>query len=372
MENKIGKRVIYSIAILLGASLGALWLPVVWESLSISGEWLNNIVTNSLIGAVIFLVLGIIFANHILRFVNKIDDFISGKPIGFLVLGSVGTILGLLIGTLLSSIFNYIRIPGVTDVLPVIIIVLFGYLGFRVGTRSPENWKRLVQQFQPRVKVSEVSGDILKHKVDDLGYHAKIMDTSVIIDGRILDVIETGFLEGLIVVPLFVVQELQYIADSADSLKRARGRRGLDILNKIQKSDKVQVELFEGDYEDIPEVDSKLVKLAKDREGFVVTNDYNLNKVCEFQNVPVLNVNELANALKPAVLPGETMRVLIVKEGTERQQGVAYLDDGTMIVVEDGQYYMNEQLDVVITSALQTAAGRMIFARPLHAQKKIK
>lgn len=172
-------------------------------------------------------------------------------------------------------------------------------------------------------------------------------------------------------IPNFVLYELQYIADSGDNLKRARGRRGLDILNELQKDPNIAVEMYDGDFEEINEVDSKLIKLAKLLDGVVVTNDYNLNKVSEFQNVPVLNINELANSIKPVVIPGETMNALIVKAGTERQQGVAYLDDGTMIVVEDGQHYMNEQIPVIVTSALQTAAGRMIFAKPAHSTRGI-
>ena len=194
----------------------------------------------------------------------------------------------------------------------------------------------------------------------------KILDTNVIIDGRIADVCRTGFLEGPLYVPGFVLEELQHIADSGDALKRARGRRGLDILNNMQKElplivrswDKALDKSAEHD-----EVDTKLVKLAKALDGMIVTNDFNLNKVAVLQGVQVLNVNELANALKPVVMPGETMRVGIVKEGKEPQQGVAYLDDGTMIVVEDGRKHLNETMNVMVTSVLQTAAGKMIFAR---------
>ena len=213
---------------------------------------------------------------------------------------------------------------------------------------------------------------MLDRKADDTFRKYKILDTSVIIDGRIYDIAKTGFLEGVIVIPNFVLRELQYIADSSDSLKRVRGRRGLDILNKLQKEEDIIVESYDGEFEEIPEVDSKLIRLAKLIDGVVVTNDYNLNKVCEFQNVPVLNINALANAVKPVVIPGEYMVVTVIKVGTERNQGVAYLDDGTMIVVEEGQHYMNETIEVVVTSALQTAAGRMIFAKPAHSQKGIK
>jgi uncharacterized protein YacL len=192
-----------------------------------------------------------------------------------------------------------------------------------------------------------------------------------LIDGRIYDIVKTGFIEGTLLVPNFVLYELQYIADSSDSIKRVRGRRGLDILNKLQSEKIVPIEMYEGDFEDIPEVDSKLIRLAKEVDGVIVTNDYNLNKVIQFQNVQVMNINELTSSLKARVLPGEKLNVMVVKNGTERQQGVAYLDDGTMVVVEDGRYYLNDHIEVEVTSALQTDSGRMIFARPVHSTKNI-
>jgi len=197
----------------------------------------------------------------------------------------------------------------------------------------------------------------------------KILDTSVIIDGRIADICKTGFIEGTIVIPEFVLEELQHIADSSDLLKRNRGRRGLDILNKIQKELEVKVLIYEGDFDEISEVDSKLVKLAKVLQGKVVTNDFNLNKVCELQGVSVLNINDLANAVKPVVLPGEEIIVQVIKDGKEHGQGVAYLDDGTMIVVEGGREYIGTTMEVLVTSVLQTSAGRMIFAKPKLLEK---
>ncbi len=199
----------------------------------------------------------------------------------------------------------------------------------------------------------------------------KILDTSVIIDGRIADICQTGFLDGVIVIPQFVLEELQHIADSSDALKRNRGRRGLDILNRIQKELPIEVQIYEGDFEDIQEVDSKLVKLAKIMQGIVVTNDFNLNKVCDLQGVQVLNINDLANAVKPVVLPGEEMHVQVIKDGKEHNQGIAYLDDGTMIVVEEGKNYIGRYIDVLVTSVLQTSAGRMIFAKPKLLEKAL-
>jgi uncharacterized protein YacL len=191
----------------------------------------------------------------------------------------------------------------------------------------------------------------------------KILDTSVIIDGRIADICETGFIEGTLIVPQFVLRELQHIADSSDPIKRNRGRRGLDILQKIQKNPNVEVRIHDMDFPDIRDVDGKLVAMAKALSAKVVTNDFNLNKVAELHGVPVLNINELTNALRPVVLPGEEIRVYVLKEGKEYNQGVAYLDDGTMVVIDSGRRFIGQTIDVCVTSVLQTTAGRMIFSR---------
>ncbi len=198
----------------------------------------------------------------------------------------------------------------------------------------------------------------------------KILDTSVIIDGRIADIVKTGFVEGILLIPSFVLGELRHIADSSDLLKRNRGRRGLDILNQISKDTVIKVHIHEQDFDDINEVDSKLVRLGQVLGSPLLTNDYNLNKVAELQGVKVLNINELANALKPVVLPGEEMLVQVMKDGKEPGQGVAYLDDGTMIVVDTGRRFMGQNVTVLVTSVLQTAAGRMIFAKPKNVFEK--
>ena len=202
---------------------------------------------------------------------------------------------------------------------------------------------------------------------DSIYGRPKILDTSVIIDGRILDLLQTGFIEGKIIIPDFVLEELRHIADSADSLKRQRGRRGLDILNEIQKQLAVPVEIQSFHPGQQMEVDSMLLKMADSMDAFVVTNDFNLNKVAEFQGVRVLNINELSNAVKPVVLPGEEMVVTIIKAGKEAGQGVAYLNDGTMIVVDGGSKHIGETITVIVTSVLQTAAGRMIFTKMIAA-----
>ncbi len=195
------------------------------------------------------------------------------------------------------------------------------------------------------------------------GIAYKILDTSVIIDGRIADICDTGFIEGILVIPNFVLNELQMIADSADSIKRNRGRRGLDILNKMQKDQTIMVKISDMDFPEIHEVDAKLVKMAKVMKAMVITNDFNLNKVAEFHGVKVLNINQLSNALKPIVLPGEEMKVALIKEGKDSNQAIGYLDDGTMVVVENGRRRLGHEVDVIVTSVLQTTAGRMIFGR---------
>lgn len=369
------KRVITLLMIIAGASLGISFLPLAWQALGQhTNSWLNNNFTNSLLGALIFFLLSLLLAKYIETGIKRIEQKLSELSLTYLLFGAIGAIIGLTLGVIISTPLYNLEIPFVNSVLPIVLMIILGYLGFRMGTTRIEEWKRI---FAPRNKKTEqetqdeIESQILERKSGENFHKYKILDTSVIIDGRIYDIAKTGFLEGTLLIPNFVLYELQYIADSGDSLKRVRGRRGLDILNALQKEEGISVEMYDGDFEDINEVDSKLIKLAKLLDGVVVTNDYNLNKVSEFQNVPVLNINALANAVKPVVIPGENMNVLVVKAGTERQQGVAYLDDGTMVVVEDGQHYMNERLEVVVTSALQTAAGRMIFAKPAHAGRGI-
>ena len=365
------RHVINILFVLAGTTLGISLLPIAWTAIGQADSmWLNNNVTNGLIGAIIFFLLSLLLADYISAAITKIEKKLSEFSLMYLLFGTIGTILGLVLGAILAIPFYNWDIPFLKGFMPIILMVILGYFGFRIGTIRIEEWKKL---FSIKSKKTEpqVEQQMLERRIEDHFHKYKILDTSVIIDGRIYDIAKSGFLEGVILIPNFVLYELQYIADSGDSLKRVRGRRGLDILNALQKEEGIAVEMYDGDFEDISEVDSKLIKLAKMLDGIVVTNDYNLNKVSEFQNVPVLNINALANAVKPVVIPGEDMEVLVVKAGTERQQGVAYLDDGTMVVVEDGQHYMNQRIQVVVTSALQTAAGRMIFAKPAHFRRGI-
>jgi uncharacterized protein YacL len=255
-------------------------------------------------------------------------------------------IANLISNALFSSLFNNQQF-----ILPLYSLVygVCGYIGLRIGLKKGEEfhlpgWKPFSKGL-PR------------------GENTKILDTSVIIDGRIADITETGFVEGPLLIPQFVLSELQHIADSSDPVKRTRGKRGLEVLHHIQKQVNVDVRIVDNDYPAVKEVDAKLIELAKEVRGKIVTNDSNLNKVAELQGIVVLNINELANSLKPVVLPGEEMNVKILKEGKEMGQGVAYLDDGTMIVVDNGRRQIGKTIDVIVTSILQTPAGRMIFAR---------
>lgn len=281
-------------------------------------------------------------------FAIVLEQILKKVSLGSIIGGVVGLSAGLFSASLLLTPLKDI----ITDGFPVIAFLLkafLGYGGFLLGIKKGES---LTIPSIKRLLKSQVSEE-----------NQKLLDTSVIIDGRISDVCETGFLDGAFVVPQFILQELQHIADSPDSLKRARGRRGLDVLHKLQKMANIKVKIVEEDFPKIREVDSKLVALAKAINAKIVTNDFNLNKVAELQGVSVLNLNELANAIKPIVLPGETMKVFVIKEGKEYNQGVAYLDDGTMVVIDNGRKLIGKNVDVTVTSVLQTTAGRMIFTK---------
>jgi uncharacterized protein YacL len=314
-----------------------------------------SFVVGGLAGGAIGFLIAPIFLRRLWQFTYWVEARLNKMPMHDLLAGSVGLAIGLILSTLLGSAFKDIKIVG--PYVPGIISIIFGYLGINIAIRKRDE---LVSLF---VGLPWVGKDRIKDKPSDI-YQYKILDTSVIIDGRIADICKSGFIEGTLLIPVFVLEELQHIADSSDLLKRNRGRRGLDILNLIQKELGMYVQIDNRDFDDIAEVDSKLVKLGQVLKAKIVTNDYNLNKVAELQGVPVLNINELSNAVKPVVLPGEEMIVHVVKDGKEFGQGVAYLDDGTMIVVDGGKKHIGETIGVLVTSVLQTAAGRMIFAKP--------
>lgn len=327
-----------------------------------------------LLGAVLGGFVGFVLSSYLIRQLKRFSVWVeiqlSKMPIHDVIAGAVGLFIGLIIANLLGYAFS--RIPIVGEYIPVVFSIVFGYLGIHVTIKKRKElvglfdfipkFMREMARDRSRLQSEGQSASVPSSESDEAGY--KLLDTSVIIDGRIADICETGFIEGTLLIPVFVLEELQHIADSSDSLKRTRGRRGLDILQRIRKGTRVQVKISNTDFDDIVEVDSKLVRLGQQVGGKIITNDFNLNKVAQLRGVEVLNINELSNAVKPVVIPGETMRVSVVKSGKEPGQGVAYLDDGTMIVIENGHRYMNEIIDVEVTSALQTAAGRMIFAKP--------
>jgi uncharacterized protein YacL len=268
-----------------------------------------------------------------------------------LIGAAIGSILGIVGASLFALVIHISFAPGqLRSFLQMMVMLLMAYVGLIVGANKGD-----------LLNLAALGGIFGGEKQLKKSY--KILDTSVIIDGRIADIAETGFLDGTVVTPQFVLRELQLVADSADPLKRNRGRRGLDILQRLQKVASLTVQIVEDDFPSVREVDLKLIELAKLYEGKIITNDFNLNKVAQLQGVEVLNINELANALKPIVLPGEIMRVFILKEGKEYNQGVAYLDDGTMVVVDNARKMIGKTIDVSVTSVLQTTAGKMIFGK---------
>ena len=268
-----------------------------------------------------------------------------------LIGAAIGSILGIFGAYLFALVIKNSLQDGATrNFLQLMVMLLMAYVGLVVGANKGD-----------LLNLAALGGIFGGEKQLKKSY--KILDTSVIIDGRIADIAETGFLDGVVVTPQFVLRELQLVADSGDSLKRNRGRRGLDILQRLQKVATLQVQIVEDDFPGVREVDLKLIELAKLYEGKIITNDFNLNKVAQLQGVAVLNINELANALKPIVLPGEIMKVFILKEGKEYNQGVAYLDDGTMVVVDNARKMIGKTIDVSVTSVLQTTAGKMIFGK---------
>ncbi len=337
-----------------------------WIKLTVAG--FVCILLGAVLGGVIGFLLSSYFIHKLKRFSAKVEVQLNKMPTHDVIAGAVGLLLGLIFANLLGYAFS--KIPVVGEYIPVIFSIVFGYLGITIMIRKrkelagafdfiPKFMKAVAKNHEPAKEASVETAPKLEGNTQ-----YKLLDTSVIIDGRIADICDTGFIEGTLLIPVFVLEELQHIADSSDVLKRTRGRRGLDILQRIRQETRVRVEVTNVDFEDVAEVDSKLVRLGQQVGGKIITNDFNLNKVAQLRGVEVLNINELSNAVKPVVIPGENMRVTVVKSGKEPGQGVAYLDDGTMIVIEGGHRFMNEMIDVEVTSALQTAAGRMIFAKP--------
>jgi len=357
---KIVIRVFFA---LLGLALGILLLPQFFQLIETATNttfpaWLMSEYVTGTIGALIFLLIGLFITDSVIRLLRFLEERLVKAPVADLFFGTFGLLIGLVLAFLVSTLIDLVGIPVLSNVLTIFVTALFGYLGFTVGYRKRHELTKIF------LRSNQSEKKATPEVVVPVKSNSKVLDTSVIIDGRITDITKTGFVEGKLIVPQFVIGELQYIADSSDTLKRNRGRRGLDVLKELQDIPGVEVEIYDGDFEDVPEVDIKLIKLAELVKGIVVTNDYNLNKVCEVRHVPVLNINDLANAVKQVVIPGEEMTVLVIKEGKEQKQGIAYLEDGTMVVVEGGKHLISKTIGVVVTSVLQTSAGRMIFAKP--------
>lgn len=365
------KRIFQILITLIGLALGIVILNAVnAATLLIDKSGIIFIIANilaGLIGGIVFYLISSLVSDKLISNFSNIELKISAIPASKLIVGTIGAILGILIATLISRPLTSLQLPTVGNFIFVLLSILLyiglGFLGWRVATKNSDDFVNL---FKSNNKDNKENKDLkATFKLDRSKNPAspKILDTSVIIDGRIVDIIETDFIEGELIISEFVLEELQHIADSPDDLKRERGRRGLDIVSEIKKSDKINLKITDQDYPNIKEVDSKLLKLALDLGGKVFTNDYNLNKVADVQGIPVLNMNDLANALKPVVIPGEHMRIDVIKEGKGKNQGVGYLDDGTMVVVEDGDKYIDQTINAIVTSVLQTSAGRMIFVR---------
>lgn len=358
MIKRLGMLFITLIGVGLGLGLiGTLDSLNILDGIIPVNRTIHVYVVSSVVFGLIFLLLSKKIVLGIKKLTGEVEREIQKVPVSDIILGFAGLIMGLILAYLLGTIVSEVPVFGI--VLTVLLYLVLGYLGMRVLLRKKSDLASMVDKVKrtkpENSKDEKVAVGIIK---------PKILDTSVIIDGRIYEICRAGFLEGTIIIPEFVLKELQLIADSADDLKRVRGRRGLDILQKIQKELDMVVEITDRDFESVREVDLKLLKLAQEIDGKVVTTDYNLNKVAEVHGVKVLNINELSNAVKPMAIPGDIMHVNVVKEGKESHQGVAYLDDGTMIVVEEGREFVGQDIELIVTSVLQTPAGRMIFGRP--------
>ncbi len=371
---------------LIGGGVGVGLLYLVFSLLATLG--ITNVeasVSGKMLGvfyglaAVVAMVLFFFIAPPLSRWtlstIAKIENRLTQVPMLDVLLGIAGLTIGLILAFLLSTLIKSIPIAWISIPLTLIVYIIMGYLGVAVAIKRKPELRQMGRR--PIMAMDEASDETDLEQTGTLtikrraersatdrslrNIPPKVLDTSVIIDGRIYDIAKTGVLEGRLIAPSFVLQELRHIADSADTLRRQRGRRGLDILESM-RSELNRLQVVDKDYDNM-EVDEKLIALAKDMKGKIVTNDYNLNKVATVKGVEVININQLANALKPAVMPGEEMTIQIIRAGKEQGQGVAYLDDGTMIVVDGGRDHVGLTVDVVVTSVLQTAAGRMVFAK---------
>lgn len=353
----------FVIGLVLGLSLTALTFRLLpdFGLVDVYANWnLAVIIATYGVVTAVCVMMSVAFAEPMGRLVRKGAHRLAGLfndiPTSVLIFGVLGLIIGLVLALLFSQLYRYLPWVWLQWVLTAVTYAVFGYLGVAISTQRQNE---ITRTFIPK-RTEKFEKIERKEKYQN----AKILDTSVVIDGRIYDVVRAGFLEGTLIISDLVLHELRHIADDREQSKRTRGRRGLDILKLLQDEFKSNVVVVDtsGKYQDIQDVDEKLVKLTKDLKGKIVTNDYNLNKMAQVQKVPVLNINELAQSIKLSVMSGEVLRVNIIKKGTEKDQGVAYLDDGTMIVVDHGAGKVGEELEVEVTSIIQTVSGRMIFA----------
>lgn len=350
-------QIITLILFVVGMTIGWVAAQVVGVRQLFGANELYGLILFILLGASVGYLIGSALARQLQKALAAAERVITSMPGWEILVAAAGLIIGLVLATLASYPVRSIEMPELRLVLTLVVFVVFGALGLHLAIAKKEEFGRIL----PGVRDACAGGG------DEAS--PKVLDTSVIIDGRVTDLIETGFLEGRLLVPRFVLAELQAIADSEETLKRNRGRRGLDVVTQLRERATRSVEIYDVDYPELADVDAKLLRLARDVGGIVVTNDYNLSRVASIQGVAVLNINELANALKPVVLPGERLDVHVLREGKESGQGVAYLDDGTMVVVDGGRPLIGANAEVVVTSVLQTPAGRMIFTKVHQASE---
>lgn len=368
--NKIFKITFILLGILTG---NAMYIYIIRNSSMIINETLPQFILGAILITVLsgyissWIFLG--FVHMVKRTTELIYKKISTTPKEKLITGLAGLLVGLVLAYLLSGLLSIITIPYLQIILTVTVYVFMGYLGFALASRDERiiDLQQAMANLSLQKKDSQKENDATQSLSTMKGRTGtpKILDTSVIIDGRIADICRAGFVDGPLIIPEFVLVNLRHISNDEDELVQKRGRRGLEMMSVLQKELKVEVKIAVEEFPDVQEEEIKLIKLAQQMKGKLITSDANLNKIAELHGVGVLNMNHLAEAVKPTVLTGDEMQVLIVKEGKSHSQGVAYMNDGTMIVVENGKHHMDETIDVVVTSALQTAAGRMIFAKPL-------
>ncbi len=383
--GKIARKIFSGLLFIVGGMLGAqivqLFYPMIPERFTLAWKewlplWLPDKILLTIVGVVVFAFIGLLLSPLLLRLLGLMGSFfevhLKNSTWSEITSATIGMIIGLLIANLMALPFSDLPFGSY---LAVGLNVVLGYLGALILLKRQSDLRHVLTPIQSlKERLSTMKGISPKERDDrDTAYSTsqqweagkKILDTSVIIDGRILDVARTGFLEGLIIIPQFVLLELQAVADSTDPARRTRGRRGLDVVNELQRISELQIEIIDTSLKTlkVETVDSGLVVMADKVGAQILTTDYNLNKLAQIQGIKVLNVNDLANALKPMLLPGETICIDVIREGKEPHQGVGYLDDGTMFVVEDGEGYIGKRVEVVVTSMLQTSAGRMVFGR---------